>query len=54
MRLTLLSLPLTVLTTLAGLLLAGWGEPGPTDLDGDGTTGAADLAILLNAWGACP
>ncbi|MFM1889366.1 MAG: hypothetical protein RLZZ565_123, partial [Planctomycetota bacterium] len=25
----------------------------PADLDGDGTVGAGDLAILLSAWGAC-
>ena len=25
----------------------------PADLDGDGTVGGGDLAILLNAWGAC-
>jgi dienelactone hydrolase len=25
----------------------------PTDLDGDGSVGATDLAALLNAWGAC-
>ena len=27
--------------------------PGGPDLDGDGTVGPADLAILLAAWGAC-
>ena len=26
----------------------------PGDLDGDGAVNAADLAILLSAWGACP
>jgi hypothetical protein len=26
----------------------------PGDLDGDGSVGAQDLAILLSAWGACP
>jgi hypothetical protein len=26
----------------------------PADLDGDGAVGAADLAVLLGAWGACP
>ena len=25
-----------------------------TDLNADGLVGGADLAILLNAWGACP
>ncbi len=28
--------------------------PCPTDLSGDGMTGAADLAALLAAWGPCP
>jgi len=37
-----------------GALLAGWGLGGVTDLNGDGTTGAADLAMLLSSWGACP
>jgi hypothetical protein len=36
------------------LLLTGWGQPGPTDLDGDGITNGADLSALLAAWGACP
>ncbi len=26
----------------------------PADLDGDGIVGAADLALLLGAWGPCP
>ncbi len=26
----------------------------PQDLDGDGTVGASDLAMLLGSWGACP
>lgn len=26
----------------------------PADLDGDGSVGPADLAILLGSWGACP
>lgn len=31
------------------------GGPGvPGDLNGDGVVGAADLAILLASWGACP
>jgi probable HAF family extracellular repeat protein len=27
--------------------------PNPADLDGDGSVGAADLSMLLGAWGAC-
>ena len=30
---------------------AGCGTPCPTDLNGDGVTGSADLSILLNGWG---
>lgn len=30
---------------------AGCGTPCPTDLNGDGTTGSADLSALLSAWG---
>lgn len=37
-----------------GALLASWGLPGITDLDGSGVTDAADLATLLASWGACP
>lgn len=37
-----------------GLLLAGWGELGPTDLNGDGTTNGADLGLLLAAWSTGP
>jgi hypothetical protein len=33
-------------------LLASWATPA-VDLDGDGDTGAADLSMLLAAWGAC-
>ncbi len=38
------------------LLLGNWGpcpDEGdcPADLDGDGTVGASDLAILLGNWG---
>ncbi|MFM1804296.1 MAG: hypothetical protein RL136_1175 [Planctomycetota bacterium] len=29
------------------------GTPNPADLNGDGAVDAADLAALLNAWGAC-
>jgi hypothetical protein len=32
------------------LLLAAWGESGPSDFDGDGLTGPSDLASLLAAW----
>ena len=35
-------------------MLGGWGQPGPTDLDGDGVTDGTDLALLLSAWGPCP
>jgi hypothetical protein len=28
--------------------------PNPADLDGNGSVGPSDLAILLGAWGACP
>ncbi|MFM1866622.1 MAG: hypothetical protein RL591_30, partial [Planctomycetota bacterium] len=30
-----------------GILLKSWGDSGMTDLDGDGTTGGRDLAMLL-------
>ncbi len=40
-----------------GILLGGWGTPGPVgtggDVDRDGDTDGADLAILLGAWGPC-
>jgi YVTN family beta-propeller protein len=36
-----------------GALLSGWGASGITDLDGSGTTDAADLAELLGSWGPC-
>ena len=26
----------------------------PADFNGDGTVGAADLAVLLGDWGSCP
>jgi hypothetical protein len=33
-------------------VLAAWGSKGgPADLDGDGTVGGADLAMVLAAWG---
>ncbi|MEY2715230.1 MAG: hypothetical protein RIT24_1573, partial [Planctomycetota bacterium] len=31
-------------------LLSAWGAGGVADLDGSGTVGAPDLAILLSAW----
>ncbi len=34
--------------------LEPFGELQPGDLDGDGTVGPADLAILLGSWGPCP
>ena len=37
-----------------GLLLGSWGQSGPSDLTGDGTTDGADLGLLLAAWGPCP
>jgi hypothetical protein len=33
-------------------MLGGWGS-GNFDLDGDGFTGASDLAIVLGNWGPC-
>jgi hypothetical protein len=35
------------------MVLAAWNTPG-ADLDGDGNTGASDLAVILGAWGDCP
>jgi len=32
------------------MVLSSWGLPGATDLNGDGTTDAQDLAILLANW----
>ena len=29
-------------------------QPNPADLDGDGSVGALDLALLLVSWGPCP
>ncbi|MHC4975388.1 MAG: hypothetical protein ACYTF7_02130 [Planctomycetota bacterium] len=37
-----------------GLLLAGWGEPGLTDINRDNVTNGADLGLLLGAWGSYP
>ncbi|RLS21737.1 MAG: hypothetical protein DWH71_04060 [Planctomycetota bacterium] len=33
-----------------GLLLSGWGQPGPTDLNNDGITNGFDLGVLLTNW----
>jgi hypothetical protein len=27
---------------------------GAADIDGNGSVGASDIAVLLSAWGACP
>jgi hypothetical protein len=35
------------------MVLGAWGGEGG-DLNGDGTTNAADISILLGAWGDCP
>jgi hypothetical protein len=35
------------------VILTGWGGPGVSDLDGNGTTDASDLAIVLSSWGIC-
>lgn len=35
------------------VLLAAWGQAGPTDLNADGNTDGLDLTILLSSWGAC-
>jgi hypothetical protein len=32
------------------VLLSGWAGAGPSDLNADGTTDSADLAILLANW----
>jgi hypothetical protein len=31
---------------------AGCASPCPTDIDGNGSTGASDLSALLNGWGS--
>lgn len=36
-----------------GVLLGGWGAPGPADLNGDGLVDGNDLGIMLGAWGPC-
>jgi hypothetical protein len=33
------------------MLLSFWGKPGKGDLNGDGTTNAADLGTILANWG---
>ena len=33
------------------LILSNWGGTGVGDIDGDGSVGATDLALLLGAWG---
>ena len=33
-----------------GLLLRGWGLPGPADFNADGIVDAADLGLLMTAW----
>ena len=33
-----------------GLLLGGWGVPGPGDLNNDGNVNGADLGLLLGSW----
>ena len=35
------------------MLLLGWGDAGRTDLNGDNTTDAGDLAEILISWGPC-
>ena len=34
-------------------ILAGWGNPGTSDLDNSGVTDGIDLAIVLAGWGVC-
>ena len=36
-----------------GLLLGGWGVPGPADLNADGVVDGTDLGALLGAWANC-
>jgi hypothetical protein len=35
-----------------GLLIAGWGQSGPSDINRDGVTDGLDLGILIGAWNA--
>jgi len=50
---TATSQPFTNTVVGPGTFLADGGGA-PADLDGDGSVGGADLAILLAAWGGCP
>ena len=44
--------PASPLLILAGIV---WGSTASAaDLNGDGSVGAADITVLLSAWGACP
>lgn len=36
------------------IILAGWANPGQSDIDQSGVTDGIDLAIVLAAWGVCP
>ncbi len=36
------------------MMLEQWGSVGSGDLTGDGSINGADLAQLLEQWGACP
>jgi hypothetical protein len=36
-----------------GMLLGGWGEPGPADFNGDGLVDGNDLGVMLGSWGPC-
>jgi PKD repeat protein len=44
--------PLAGLVTVGAVELPGTAHPG--DVDGDGSVTAADLALLVQAWGDCP
>ena len=37
-----------------GILIGGWGSPGPADLNNDGIVNGADLGMLIGTWGPCP
>jgi hypothetical protein len=39
---------------MLALVLSTWGASGVGDIDGNGTTNAADHSALLGNWGACP
>ena len=34
-------------------VLDNWGQPGSTDIDGDGVTTILDLIDVLRNWGPC-